>query len=97
MRVNRVHLTFDTLYRTYREMPFNDPGLKAAEMCPRDYDIQVEEGDGWATVASETGNYRRFRVHEFPPVRTRRLRLVVKSTNGEGWQARVYEIRAYGP
>ena len=85
------------MYRTYRETPFNNEGLDTAGMCPREYDIELEVGEGMVTVVSERGNYRRFRIHEFPTTSTRRLRLVIKSTNEEGCQARVYEIRAYGP
>ena len=62
----------------------------------RDYDVEVEDQGEWICVVSERGNYRRFRAHDFPSVQTRRLRLVVRSTNEDGWPARVYEIRAYG-
>ena len=94
--LSRVHLTFDSMYRTYRETPFNNEDLNVAGMVPREYEVELGSGGGMTRVVSERDNYRRFRIHEFPPTSARRLRLNIKSTNEEGWQARVYEIRAYG-
>jgi len=54
----------------------------------------VRDGQAWRSVAKVTGNYQRRRVHEFAPVRTEAIRLVVRATNGDP-SARVYEIRAY--
>ena len=94
--VGRVQLTFDTLYRSYREMPFNKHGRRASGMCGRDYDLEVWDGRVWSTVASVTGNYRRFRVHTFDPVVARKVRLTVRAMNDPAWTARVYEMRVYG-
>jgi len=91
----RAHVTFDTMYRAYREMPFNHEERDAAGMCVRDYDLEVWDGGKWRTVASEKGNYRRFRVHTFSRVESEKLRLVVRATQEPGWEARVYEVRVY--
>jgi hypothetical protein len=92
---NEVRITFDTIYRSYLEMPFNDESKEVSGMCVRDYDLEVWDGERWRGIVSVKGNYRRFRVHRFAPVRVSRLRLVVKATNEPGWPARVYEIRVY--
>jgi hypothetical protein len=94
-RFQRVHLTFDTLYRAYRDMPFNC-NQEVSGMCVRDYELQAWVDAAWQTVHSETNNYRRFRVHTFDPVCTDKMRLVVQAMNDPQWSARVYEVRVYG-
>ena len=92
---NEVRIAFDTLYRAYREMPFNHEDREVAGMCARDYDVEVWDGNTWRQVVSIQGNYKRFRTHRFDRVRSRKLRLVVNAANDEGWGARVYEVRVY--
>jgi hypothetical protein len=95
--VREVRVTFDTLYRGYREMPLDDPDRRVAGMCVRDYLIEAQRADGsWVTLVTERGNYRRHRVHRVSPTATRRIRLVVQATNEPGYPARVYEVRIYG-
>jgi hypothetical protein len=94
-RFDCVQLTYDTLYRSYVDMPINREGLGAAGMCVRDYDLQVETLTGWQTLLSERGNTLRQRVHRFPAVESAALRLVVLATQEPGWEARVYEVRVY--
>lgn len=61
----------------------------------RDYAIEaLDESGAWREVAAVTGNRRRHRVHRFPSITTRALRLRVRATNGAA-QARVYAFRAY--
>jgi hypothetical protein len=91
---NTVHLVFDTLGRTYREMPFNCD-QEVSPMCVKDYLVEVETADGWRTVAAETDNYRRRRVHTFARVTAARLRLTVQSVHDPAYTARVYEVRVY--
>jgi hypothetical protein len=63
----------------------------------RDYRIEVPDGgEGWRTLARETGNRRRFRRHRFDPVETDRLRLIVEATHGAP-RTELFEVRAYGP
>lgn len=59
-----------------------------------DYRLLYKEGNKWKVVFEESGNWRRFRQHEFPLISTDKIRLeILKSRNGD--QARLYEIRAY--
>jgi len=95
-RFNCVQLTFDTLYRGYRQMPINREELGVSGMCVRDYDLLIWQGDKWQTILQERGNYHRHRVHRFSRTfETTKLRLLVLATNEPGWPARVYEIRVY--
>jgi len=91
---NEVRITFDTLYRSYLEMPFNS-GDEVPEMCVKDYELEMWDGSSWKGIVSVRDNYRRFRIHRFGRVRSDRLRLVVAAVNGEGYGARIYEIRVY--
>jgi len=91
---NTVHLVFDTLMRTFKEMPFNRDE-EVAPVTVEAYDLEVFDGSGWRLLASETDNYRRRRVHVFPTVCGDRLRLTVRGVWGEGGPARVYEVRVY--
>ena len=94
--LNTVQLTFDTLYRAYRDMPINREELGVAGMCVRDYDLEVWRDGKWDVVHRERGNHRRHRVHRLlERLQTTQLRLVVRATNEPGWPARVYEIRVY--
>ncbi|MFQ6041328.1 MAG: discoidin domain-containing protein [Candidatus Poribacteria bacterium] len=90
----QVNLTFDTFYRTYREMPFNC-NREISEMCVKDYALEIWDGTSWKTIVEVTNNYRRHRAHKFDRVSASKLRLTVKTMNGEGLPARVYEIRVY--
>nr|WP_261166507.1 FAD-dependent oxidoreductase [Microbacterium sp. Marseille-Q6965] len=61
----------------------------------RDYAIEALDDEGtWREVASGVGNRKRHRVHRFPPVTTRAIRLRVLTTNGAP-QARVHALRVY--
>ncbi len=61
----------------------------------KSYAVSAVAADGAEQVlASETENFRRFRRHEFPAVKTRRLRLTVKATWGLP-HAEVYDFRVY--
>ena len=90
----QVNLTFDTFYRTYREMPFNCD-KEVSEMCVKDYALEIWDGKSWKSIVEVADNYRRHRVHKFDRVTASKLRLTVKATNGAGWTARVYEVRVY--
>ena len=90
----KICLTFDTLYRAYREMPFNC-NKRVSEMCVKDYDVEVWDGSSWQNIVMVKDNYRRHRVHSFDSVTASQVKLTVKAMNGEGWTARVYEVRVY--
>ena len=89
---HQVNLTFDTLYRAYREMPFNSD-KDISEMCVKDYSLEIWNGASWKSIVEIADNYRRHRVHIFDPVSASKLRLTVKAMNGAEWTARVYEVR----
>jgi hypothetical protein len=89
MAMDTVYLTFDT--NIFGRFPSSDPG---SEITAMDYRMLYSDNGVWRTVFEESGNWRRFRRHEFPTVATDKIRLeILKAKNGE--QARVYEIRAY--
>lgn len=89
--LDTVHLTFDTDLDARRR-----PSPTARE-CVRDYELSCLVEGRWRTVAEVEGNYRRKRVHRLDTVDgASALRLTVHATNGAP-EARVLEIRAYGP
>ncbi|MGB9624334.1 MAG: FAD-dependent oxidoreductase, partial [Phycisphaerae bacterium] len=94
-----VQITFDTGFQRpltlTHEDRYNARMIRGPQPeCVRDYELLVRDGQGWRPVTRVTGNYQRRRVHEFAPIRTEAIRLVVQTTNGDP-AARVYEIRAY--
>ncbi len=62
----------------------------------RDYRIEAETAAGWRHVHTETGNYRRRRVHRLPEplAGVAALRITVLATNGLD-HARICEVRVY--
>ena len=93
--ISMIQITFDTLQRTYHEMPL-DCGKRVSPQCVRDYDIEAFDAGEWRTVLSERDNYHRFRRHELAePVYTNALRLKVLSTWDETKAAGIYEMRVY--
>jgi hypothetical protein len=96
--VSEVRLAFDTNLEPDFEFsifPYVENKVTApvAETVA-DYRIQARSGGEWRTVAHESGNYQRHRVHRLIPVRTDALRICFEKTNGAD-QARVYEVRVY--
>jgi hypothetical protein len=90
--IGAVLLTFDTHLDAMLQL--GTIGAGAAPECPRDYKLLIEANGEMHSVASVEGNFQRRRRHEFDPVTTKRLRLLITATNGHH-SARVYEIRAY--
>ena len=62
--------------------------------CVKDYRLEYQDGGPWQELARITDNFQRRRVHRFPAVTARKLRLTVEATGGDP-SARVFEIRAY--
>jgi len=94
-RFDTVHLTFDTLYDDYHDMPHNY-GPRAAGMCVKDYRLEVRQDETWEPVVSAEGNYHRRVVHRFEPVTTTALRLAVLDMHqANRYGARVYQVRVY--
>ncbi len=93
-RVAEAHVAFDT---NVSRAPFlMKPAPFRSPECARDYALLADVDGRWETLVEVRGNYQRRRRHRFPPVATRRVRLRIDATNGAA-QARVYEIRLYGP
>jgi hypothetical protein len=91
-RIRRVELTFDTLHRASAKYPFHS-GKRVSEMLVRDYALSAFHGSGWTEVVRVEGNIHRFRAHQLEQLSTSQLRLTVLSVWGEGFGARVYQIR----
>jgi hypothetical protein len=87
-----VELTFPGhLLREYHryEPFFRDP------QTPRDFELQIPDGEKWTTVHRVEGNYQRQIQLTLPQAMTSdRLRLLITATNGDPVAA-VYEIRVY--
>lgn len=94
VRVSRVVIVFDTLHRKSAEYPWH-MGKRVSDMCGRDYALEALVDGDWRTLAQVEGNYRRVREHRFEPVEAARLRLRVLAMNGDGFGARVYQVRVY--
>jgi hypothetical protein len=87
-----VRLTFDTITRAYREMPY-DSEQRVSPMCVRDYLIERCEAGRWSTVAQVRDNYHRHRVHELAAAAVSALRITVLRVWDERLPARIYEVR----
>ncbi|NOY82366.1 MAG: FAD-dependent oxidoreductase [Kiritimatiellaeota bacterium] len=91
----RVHLTFDTIERAYRDAPINC-GERFARRCVTDYRVEVKDPTGsWHEVVRVRDNVQRFRVHTWTPCGAAALRLVVEGVRDPRWRARIYEVRVY--
>ena len=98
--LSEIRLTFDTGFERPLTLTMSDHHTKNTIRAPqpetiRDYTLKAQLPDGtWTTLAAETGNYQRLRVHTFPPVEATALRLTATATNGDE-NARLFEIRCY--
>lgn len=62
----------------------------------KDYELQYQAGTTWVRLLDVTGNTLAYRTHVFPPVNTRRVRLIAKSgPDHDAGVARVNEIEVY--
>ena len=88
---NTVYLTFDTnLNRSH----MTTPGMHKHSECVKDYVLYYDENGVWKNLDVMEGNYQRRMVHHFKGVRSPKIRLEIRGTNG-GPSARLYEIRVY--
>ncbi|MCL2833156.1 MAG: FAD-dependent oxidoreductase [Treponema sp.] len=92
--ISMVQITFDTIQRTYREMPL-DCGKRVSGMTVRDYTLEAFVNDEWNIVINEKDNYHRLRRHTFPGIKTEKLKLTVNKTWNNNGNARIYEVRIY--
>jgi hypothetical protein len=89
IRFNCVEIVFDTNMNRRVRLPF----YRYPE-CVKEYSLEIANGGAWETVAAESDNYMRRRVHRFGTVTSDRLRMNVLGVNGVP-NARVYEVRVY--
>ena len=87
--VGEVHLTLDT--DLGRQFIRTTPAT-----CVRGYRLDWWDGAHWQAAFEETDNHQRHRRHTFDPLTSARYRLTVLETWGAP-QARIYEVRLYGP
>ncbi|GHU18106.1 hypothetical protein FACS1894163_09760 [Spirochaetia bacterium] len=93
-KIGMIQLVFDTLMRTYHEMPF-ECGKRVNEKCVKDYRILAMVNGTWTLLADVRDNYHRFRRHVFEPVRACKIMLAVDASWGKDQPSAVYEIRVY--
>lgn len=85
--VSCVHLTFDS--------DLDSPHIYHADTLVKDYRVQVPGTNGeYVDLIRVSGNRQRKRIHNFAPVCTDKIRLLVTATYGCA-SARVYEVRLY--
>lgn len=89
VQFNLVQITFDTDASRRISLP-----LFRYPECVKRYEIAIQDGSRWKTIAEEGDNYFRRRVHRIERVTTNRLRINILETNGAP-QARIYEVRVY--
>lgn len=100
-KIGQVQLTFDSGFIRELTLSSSDNANKGIIRAPqpetvRKYSLQYqsEEGKDWIELAAVDGNHQRLRRHRFAPVTAKRLRIVVKETNGDK-MARIFEVRCY--
>jgi len=87
--VHEVRLTFDS------DLEFSAWRKRIADELVKDYVLEgSSDGREWRVLAEVNGNFMRQRIHTFPSVLLRSLRLTVRATHGYD-EANVFEIRAY--
>jgi hypothetical protein len=93
-KIGMVQITFDTLTRTFHEMPL-DCGKRVHEKCVKNYRLLALINDAWVLLVDVRDNFRRFRRHVFEQFVTDKLMLAVDASWGGDQPVGVYEIRVY--
>ncbi|MGC6455274.1 MAG: FAD-dependent oxidoreductase [Coraliomargaritaceae bacterium] len=93
--INTLYLTFDTNVNEpkHATWEYKDTHRMPPEAV-KDYEILYQENGEWVSLLEEENNYQRRRIHTFDTIKTKKIRVLVKQTNGDP-SARLYEIRAY--
>ena len=89
MTAQEVRLTFDTDLTPSRVALNPFPRVLA-----KSYVVEGFDGTAWRTLASESQNGLRHRIHRFEACRLTALRVTVTETWGDP-SARIFEIRVY--
>ncbi|PIU50709.1 hypothetical protein COS91_08275 [Candidatus Desantisbacteria bacterium CG07_land_8_20_14_0_80_39_15] len=90
---NRIEITFDTnLNSTF----YNKEVLRNPESpnCVKDYTLYYKKEGGWERILEIKENYHRYKIHNFAPVKSSKLKLQINATNGSP-SAHVYGVRVY--
>lgn len=100
-KLSQVQLTFDTGFIRELTLSSSDAVNKDIIRAPqpetvKKYSVlyQADDGKEWVELASVERNHQRLRRHHFAPVNAKRVRIVVKETNGDKL-ARIFEVRCY--
>jgi hypothetical protein len=93
--ISTVQMAFNTALNQ-SEMNISPMDSPVKSETVRNYRIEYKQDGKWVELTAITENYQRFRRHQFEPVETDEIRIVVDATNGAPW-AEIFEIRAYGP
>jgi hypothetical protein len=111
VEIGEVRLVFDTclsrVVTLTHEAGFNERIVQGVpEECVADYLVGglhlgapawgAWEGQQWEILAQARGNHQRHRVHRLKPVRTSKLRVMIRKTRGDR-PARLYQVRVFGP
>lgn len=91
VRLGEIRIIFDD------DMDLSMPPLAPLQTLVADYTLEAETASGTVVLATVRGNELRQAIHTFPSVSTQAIRLLVERMNAGGAQARVFEIRCYGP
>lgn len=96
--IHGVRLVFDDDLDTniYLPPPWGRMGQGIPETLVKDYRLLTQSPDGWKELLTVHDNYQRCRVHDVNTIRTDGLRIECLATHGTS-EARIYEIRVYGP
>lgn len=97
--VSRIQLTFDTGLHRWFSLTQSDAVHARNVWGPqpesvRDYDVFAEASGGMTLIFQVRENFLRQRIHDFPSLMIRRLRIAVLASNGLD-HARIVEVRAY--
>jgi hypothetical protein len=98
--VRLIQLTFDSglnrkLFMTGEQRHYRDQIFAPQPEIVADYEIYAEIEGKLKSVMAVQGNYLRLARHEIVPVKTKRIRISLKRTQGDAL-GRVFEVRCYG-
>jgi len=96
IRFSKISLLFDSSLDVHIFSLWHQYDRNTMPSLVRDYRILAldESVQSWMELVKISSNYRRFRVHQFDPVVSSRLRFEVLGTHGIN-RAQVYGIRLY--
>lgn len=97
--VRKLQLTFDSglnrlLFMTGEVQYYQRQIFAPQPEIVVDYEIKAEVDGKLKSLVSVQGNYLRFVRHEIKPIKTRRIRIILKQTQGDEL-VRLFEVRCY--